>query len=227
MTAVERDFGSGPLSQLAGSVHRHVVLGGCLLVACLPTLVVAMVLGGSPRGLPWAVVAQLPVAPALSAGLYAVRGWRRDDEAGPGQLFWRGYRMNAADVLRWWAPAVAVLAVLATNAVNPGAVAIGSALGVVSIVVGALVLLWSGHALVISSFFTFRTRDVARIAVVELFSQWRVTAVYLSLLVVAVGVMLVGTEATLIVLAWALVSMLEHVSRPVRADVTRQFTVDD
>lgn len=224
---MERDFGTGPLSQLAGSVYRHGVLALCLVLACLPTLVAAMLLGGSPRGLPWVVVAQLPVAPALSAGLYAVRGWRREDEAGPAQLFRRGYRMNVVDVLRWWAPTVAVLAVLATNVVNPGAVAIGSALGVVSLVVGALVLLWAGHALVVSSFFTFRTRDVARIAVVELFAQWRTTLVYLSLLIVAGGVLLIGTEVTLLVLSCAFVSVLEHSTRGVRDDVARRFTVDD
>ena len=227
MTAVDREFGNGPLSQLAGAVHRHVVLALCLALACLPSLVVAVLLGGPGRSLPWVVVAQLPVAPALAAGLYAVRGWRRDDEAGPATTFWRGYRLNALDVLRWWAPAVAVLAVLATNAANPDAVAIGSALRLVSLVTSVLVLLWAGHALVVSSFFAFRTRDVARIAVVELFSQWRTTLVYLSMLVVAVGVAYLGTEVALLLLAWALISMLEHVSRPVRDDVTGRFTVDD
>jgi len=224
---MEREFGTGPLSQLTGSVYRHAILGVCLALACLPTLALTTLLSGSTGNVPWVVLAQLPTAPALSAGLYAVRGWRRGDDIGTWTLFWHGYRLNALDVLRWWAPAVAALAVLATNAANPDAVAIGSALRVVSLVVGALVLLWAGHALVVSSFFSFRTRDVARIAVVMAVSQWRVTLVYLSMLVVAAGVAYIGTEVALLLLAWALVSMLEHVSRPVREEVTRRFTVDD
>jgi uncharacterized membrane protein YesL len=224
---MEREFGTGPLSQLTGSVYRHAILAVSLVLACLPTLVVTTLLSGSTRNVAWLVLAQLPAAPALSAGLYAVRGWRRGDDVGPGSLFWRGYRLNAADVLRWWAPAVAVLAVLATNAANPETVAIGSVLAVVSLVVSALVMLWAGHALVVSSFFSFRTRDVARIAIVVAFSQWRVTLVYLSMLVVAAGVLYTGTEAALLLLAWALVSMLEHVTRPVREEVTRRFTVRD
>jgi hypothetical protein len=227
VTAMEREFGTGPLSQLTGSVYRHAILAVWLGIACLPTLAVTTLLSGSTRNVAWVVLAQLPVAPALSAGLYAVRGWRRDDDVGPGTLFRRGYRLNALDVLRWWAPALVALAVLATNVANPGAVAIGSALGVVSLVVSALVLLWAGHALVVSSFFSFRTRDVARIATIVAFSQWRVTLVYLSMLVVAVGVLYIGTEASLLLLAWALVSMLEHVTRPVREEVARRFTVGD
>lgn len=226
MTAVERDFTTGPLSRLAESVHRHAVLGLCLAIAGTPTLLASMFLGSATRGLAWIVIAQLPVAPALSAGLYAVRGWRRDDDAGPAHLFWRGYRRNTVDVLRWWVPVLALLFVLATNALNPGAVSIGPSLQVVSLAAGAVILLWSGHALVTSSFFTFRTRDVVRIAIVEMFSQWRVTLVYLSLLIVAAGVMLAGTEVALLVLAWGMVSVLEHVSRPVRADVARRFTID-
>ena len=47
------------------------------------------------------------------------------------------------------------------------------------------------------------------------------------MLVVAAGVLYVGTEAALLLLAWALVSMLEHGTRPVREEVTRRFTVGE
>ena len=98
---MDREFGTGPLSQLTGSVYRHAILAVSLGLACLPTLAVTTLLSGSTSNVPWVVLAQLPVAPALSAGLYAVRGWRRGDDVGTGTLFWRGYRLNALDVLRW------------------------------------------------------------------------------------------------------------------------------
>jgi len=60
-----------------------------------------------------------------------------------------------------------------------------------------------------------------------LVAQWRVTLVHVSLLVVAVGVTTFGSDVILALSAWALVSLLEAVSRPVVADVTARFTRHD
>lgn len=223
-TGAGGDFGQGPLSQLAGAVYRHAVLGVCLAVACVPTLLVGAALGRGPGAAPWLVLAQLPVAPALAAGLYAVRAWRQDLDTGPLAAFARGLRADVADVLRWWLPTLLALAVLVTN-VAVGAAAVGApALRGVSTVVAVVVLLWSGHTLVISAVMRFRTRDLAVIALLTLVRHWRVTLTMVSLLVVALGVVYVGSEVALALLAWAFVSVLEHVSRPLRADVETRFT---
>src|SRR5690606_40979335 len=58
-TGAGGDFGQGPLSQLAGAVYRHAVLGVCLAVACVPTLLVGAALGRGPGAAPWLVLAQL------------------------------------------------------------------------------------------------------------------------------------------------------------------------
>ncbi|GAA1989936.1 hypothetical protein GCM10009718_29530 [Isoptericola halotolerans] len=219
------EHGSGPLSQIAGAVFRYTVLGLCLVVTCAPTLVVIVLLGQGSSTVPFQVLALLPVAPALSAGLWAVRGWQQDADASAFLLFVRGCRRNVGDVLRWWVPTLAVGGVLGANValadVVPGAELVRG----LSIVVAVLLPLWSGQMLIVTTFFAFRTRDAARIAAAELFSSWRVTLAHVSLLVVAVGVVRLGTEALLLFCAWAFVALLEVSSRPTVRDVRVRFTV--
>lgn len=218
------EHGSGPLSQLAGVVFRYTVLGVCLVVTCAPTLVALVLLGLAGAAAPFGVLALLPVAPALSAGLWAVRGWQRDPESSALGLFVRGYRRNVGDVLRWWVPAVVVGAVLAVNVAMADVVPAGEPVRGLALVVAVVLVLWSGHMLIVTTFFAFRTRDAARIAAAELFGSWRVTLAHLSLLVVATATVRLGTEALLLFTAWAFVALLEVTSRPVAVDVRDRFT---
>ena len=219
--------GTGPLSQLAGAVYHHMALGVWLVLGCAPTIAVLTLLAPAPTNVPFFVLAQLPVAPLLSAGLFAVRAWRADPEDGPFALLRRGLRVNALDVLRWWVPALLVATVLAVNVWASDTVAGAQVIRPIAAVAGVLLVLWAGQMLVVTTFFSFRTRDAARVAVVMLAAQWRVTLVHVSLLVVAVGVTTFGSDVILAMSAWAFVSLLEAVSRPVVADVTARFTRHD
>jgi len=219
--------GTGPLSQLAQAVYNHMALGVCLVLGCAPTVVTLTLLAPAPTNVPFFVLAQLPVAPVLSAGLFAVRAWRADPEDGPFALFWRGCRANTRDVLRWWVPALLVATVLAVNLWASDTVAGVQVIRPMAAVAGVLLVLWAGQMLVVTTFFSFRTRDAARVGAVMLVAQWRVTLVHVSLLVVAVGVTTFGSDVILALSAWALVSLLEAVSRPVVADVTARFTRHD
>lgn len=218
------DHADGPLTRVTTAIYRHLALGLCLAAACLPTLIVVTLFQPGPSSIAAFIVALLPVAPALSAGLYAVRGWRTKPDQGPFALYVHGYRQNMWDVVKWWAPLVLAGAVLGVDIVFADAVPAGGAIRGTGLVIAVALTLWSGHALVVSSFFSFRTRDVLRVAAVELFSGWRVTLGFVSLLIVAVAVVYLGTELALLLLAWAFVALYERISRPVVEDVTTRFT---
>ena len=219
--------GTGPLSQLAQAVYHHMALGVALVIGCAPTVVLLTLLAPTPANVPFFVLAQLPVAPALAAGLFAVRAWRAEPEDGPFVLFWRGYRKNVRDVLWWWVPALLAAAVLAVNVWASGTVAGGQLIRPMAAAAGVVLVLWAGQMLIVTTFFSFRTRDAARVAAGMLVAQWRVTLVHVSLLVVAVGVTTFGSDVILALTAWAFVSLLEAVSRPVVVDVTARFTRHD
>jgi len=227
MSAADASVGTGPLSQLVQAVYQHAALAACLVAGCAPTVVVLTLVSSTTTNVPLFVLAQLPVGPVLSAGLYAVRGWRAEPGGEPFALFWRGVKMNTLDVLRWWVPVLLVATVLAVDLWASETVPAAQALRPVAAVLGVLLVLATGHMLVVTTFFSFRTRDVLRVAAATLVSQWRVTLVHVSLLVVAVGITMFGSDVLLAFSAWALVSMLEFVSRPVVIAVKERFVRTD
>jgi hypothetical protein len=72
----------------------------------------------SATNAPLAALCLLPLGPALSAALFALRDRPKAEDMTPAHSFWRGYRLNAFDVLRLWTPALIVLAVIAVSLAN-------------------------------------------------------------------------------------------------------------
>lgn len=227
MTGSVATLREGPLTRFAEAVYRHIALGLCLALACSPTLIALTLIPQDAGSAALFVLAQLPVAPALAAGLYAVRTWSRDPDAGPFAPFWTGYRVNLRDVMTWWTPALLAGGVLAVNITHSATIAGVVNARSVSLVLASVLLLWCGHVLVVSAFFSFRTRDAARLGAIELVSQWRVTLAFVSLLIVAAAVVYLGSELVLLLLVWAFVVMLELVTRPLVHDITERFIAHD
>jgi hypothetical protein len=221
------EIGPGVLSRFTAAVYRYLVLGVFLAVAGVPTLLVWMLLAPAPGNVAWFVAALLPAAPALSAALYAHRAWEREPDLSPARPLFRGLRMNLRDTLAWWVPVLAVATVLAVNVLFAEQVAGGALLRPVCAVLLAVLAVWAGHLLVVSSFFSFRFRDVLRVAAAEFFLSWKASLGMLLLIAVAVGVVALASEAVLLLVAWAFALMLWVLVRPVVADVTKRFTVQD
>ncbi|OYC95252.1 hypothetical protein [Microbacterium sp. Yaish 1] len=216
------EVGRGPLSRGAAFVYRQMVLEAQLLIASLPAIVAVMLLDRDPSNIPLFVVALLPVAPALVAGVAAAMVPRTD--LSPGRHFVRAYRRDFVPTLRWAVPATVALAVLAFNLIHLDGVDGGAALRPLYGVLGLLILVWGGHMVVLTAGFEFRARDAARIAVAQLASQWRFTLGVLSLLIVAVFLAIVVSEVAVLLFLWAFAGLLALMARPLMADTARRFT---
>ncbi|GAD33026.1 hypothetical protein MTS1_00370 [Microbacterium sp. TS-1] len=216
------EVGRGPLSRGAAFVYRQMVLEAQLLIASLPSVVAVMLLDRDPSNVPLFVLALLPLAPAFVAGVAAAMAPHTD--LSPGRHFLRAYRRDLVPTLRWAVPATAALAVLAFNLIHLDGVDGGAALRPLYSVLGLLVLVWGGHMVVLTAGFDFRARDAIRVAVAQLASQWRFTLGVLSLLIVAVFLAIVVSEAAVLLLLWAFAGLLALMARPVVADTERRFT---
>ncbi|WP_051815864.1 DUF624 domain-containing protein [Glycomyces tenuis] len=221
------EIGSGPLSRLAAAVYRHLVLGVFLAVCGLPTLLLWILLSPEPSNVALFVGALLPAAPALSAALYAQRAWSTEPDLSPARPLLRGLRLNLRDTLSWWVPVLACTTVLAVNVLFADRVAGGEILRPVCVVLMVVLAVWSGHLLVVTSFFSFRARDVLRVGAAEFFLSWKSSLGILSLLVVATATVVLSSEALLLLLGWAFAAALWLVVRPVIADITERFTIHD
>ncbi|WP_169951011.1 hypothetical protein [Microbispora sp. H11081] len=221
-----RRFGQGPLSRVSALVYTLLVVEFLLLATTLPGLAGLVLLGRDAGNVPLAAACALPAGPALSAALYAVHRRRPDlTDLHPGPAFWRGYRMNVRGVLKLYVPWLAWLTVIGSTLANFGAAGVPGWWAALLAVVALATVLWGANALVITSLFTFRARDVARLAAYFLFSAPRVALGNACLLVVAGGVTFVATEAALTLLGSVFAAALLRNSRPLIAEVTARFTV--
>lgn len=221
------EVGRGPLSRGSAAIYRVLVLEGLLLLTCAPTVVLLLLLGREVSNTPLAVLALVPVAPAVVAGLSAVRSWESEADLSPARPFWRAYAREVGPTLAWWVPAVVLLAILSTNLVGMDLVPGGAALRPATVIITVLVLVWAGCMAVLQARFAFRLRDAARVAVIEMIPQWRFSLGVAGLLLVLGTVTLLSSEIVTGLLAWAAVLLLHLMARPLVTDVTERFTRDD
>ncbi|TCB98482.1 DUF624 domain-containing protein [Micromonospora zingiberis] len=224
-TATRREFGAGPLSRVAALVYTLLVVEVLLLVSAAPGLVALFALERHASNLPLVAVCAVPLGPALSAALYALHHQRLDlTELHPARLFWRGYRVNLVGSLLVWVPMLMWLAILAINLVNLPAIGLSRWWAVPLVLVAAGVALVGVNALVITSLFAFRLRDVLRLAGYFVL-RTPVVPVGTGLLLVAATVLtLVASEAALAALGSVLALALVRGGEPMITAIRREFT---
>ncbi|MGV9213874.1 hypothetical protein ACTFTM_18630 [Micromonospora sp. RB23] len=222
---VGRQIGDGPLSRFASRVYILLVVEALLLVTTVPALLPLLLLDRDPSNLPLVALLLTPVGPAASAALYALRHQRPDlTDLRPAALFWRGYRGNAGGALRVWAPTLLWLTVLALNLAYRETVGLPSWWVVPLVLVAVGVTLCALNALVITSLFEFRTRDVLRLAVHFLVRTPGVTAGNALLLAAAAGITAVFSEAVLALLASVVALGVLLVADPMVHLIRKEFT---
>ena len=221
----EYRWGSGPLGRASALIYTVLVVEFFFLVTALPGLVPLLLLDRHPSNLPLVALGLVPLGPALSAMLFALRNRSRDlTELHPAAAFWRGYRLNFGPILRLWLPWLVGMTAIALNLAYFGAAGVPGWWAALLIVVAVGGTLWMVNVLVITSLFAFRARDVARLASYFLARTLRATVGNACLLIVAAGVVFYASEAVLALLAWAFGQFLLLNSRSTIAEVTDRFT---
>ncbi|GAA2236396.1 hypothetical protein GCM10010413_40880 [Promicromonospora sukumoe] len=219
-----REFGEGVLGRATALVYWHLVVELLLVVAVLPGALASLLLERTPGNAVLFALCLLPVGPAVSAGLFALRDRTRAEGLTPAASFWRGYRLNWKDALKVWVPALAAGVVVVLGLANVGAGGVPGWYAGVLVVVGAGLALWTVNALLVVSFFGFRTRDVVRLAAHYLGAKPLVTLGSLSLLVLAGGIVVLTTEAVFALVAVVWLALVLRNAGPVLADVEARFT---
>jgi len=218
------EVGTGPLSRGASVVLWALVISALVVLTGGLPLALVPFLGGSAANVWVVAVLFVPLGPALAAAVFAWRRFLADRDLRPAGHFWRGYRVNALDVLRWWVPTVAVLAVIGFSLAHLDAAGVPAGYGVVLVVVAGAVLLWAVVALALSSHLSLRTRDVARLSAYYLGARPLVALGCLSLLVLAAGIVLLTSDWVLVALAGLLALAVTTTTEPVVRDATARFT---
>nr|WP_230416481.1 DUF624 domain-containing protein [Micromonospora tarapacensis] len=205
-------------------VYSLLVVELLLLLCAAPGLVALFALERHASNLPLVAGCAVPFGPALSAALYALHHQRLDlTDLRPGRLFWRGYRANLAGSLLVWVPMLLWLAVIAVNLVNLPAAGVPRWWPVPLVLVGAGLSVVGVNALVITSLFTFRLRDVLRLAGYFVLRTPVVALGTALLLGAATLLTLVASEAAPAALASVLALALVRGGAPMIAVIREEF----
>jgi len=226
MTDEQSAAGEGPLIRITGGLYWLAIVTLLLALTALPTVVIVFLLDRSASNLPFVALAAIPLGPALSAALYATRARAGADDLTPTRSFWHGYRINWADVLRVWAPALVVLGVIGYLLGNVTAAGLSEVYVAVLTGIAALVAVWAMHATAISSFFGFRTRDVARLSVYYLARKPGASFGVLALLVIALGIVWFTSDVVLVAVGGIWVELWYRLGLPMLDDVRARFTAE-
>lgn len=219
------EVGRGFLAQGSAHVYRSLVLQLLCTLAVAPGLAVLVLVTADVSNAPLLGLALNPVAPALSASLYAWQHSSREDDLQPARHFRAGYRANLGPVLAWWLPVLAVLTVLMVDLAHLGALASGVLLAVLSVATvaaAALVVVAAAYALVITSLFRVRTRDLVRLLPYYL-RRPGLGVASLALVFSGLGPAVVVSPWLLLVLPVPATMILLHFARPVVADIKENF----
>ena len=218
------EVGAGPLSRGAAVILWVLVISALTALTGGLLLVLVPFLRADAANAWLAALLAVPVGPALAAAMFAWRRFLEERDLAPARHFWRGYRLNALDVLRWWVPTLAALAVIAFSLAHLDASGVPSGYGIVLVVVAVGLALWAVTALALSSHLSLRTRDLARLATYYLAAKPLVTLGVLSLVVLAVGIVLFTSDWVLVLLAGPLAFAVVTTTEPVVSDATARFT---
>lgn len=220
------EVGTGPLARASAAVWWFLVVSALVVLTGGLPLGLLVVLAWDPGNAPLIAAAFVPLGPALAAAVFAWRRFLADRDLQPARHFWRGYRLDALDVLRWWVPTLAVLALLVLGIGVVDATGMPGAYAVVLLLLAVALLLWAANALVLSATLSLRTRDVARLAAYYLAARPRVTLGSLSHLVISGGVVLLTSDWVLVALAGTLAFAVTVNAEPVLRDAAERFTRD-
>ena len=223
--AATREFGTGPLSRVSALVYALLVTEGLFLLTTVPGLAPLLLLDRDASNLPLDALCLVPVGPAASAALFALHRRQPDlADLHPAATFWRGYRLNAAGALRVFVPWLAVATMVAMTLAHRRADGVPGWWTVLLVVIAVTATLWLVNALVITSLFTFRTVDVARLAAYFLGRTPLVTLGNAGVLLAAALITAYGTEALTALLVSAFGLLLLNTSRGMTEHVRRDFT---
>lgn len=216
----KREFGQGPLYRVTAAVYGLLATSACFLIACLPFIAAVLL----TRLAVVIVVAGFSIGPAWVAVLYVMRAYAASRDIEPVRLFWRGYRASWRQALIFFVPYFSLVMILGFDVFGtPGT---QGPLRWLLIVLGALGLLWGSTVLLIISNFSFRLRDVLRLAVYGLIRSPRWLIADAALLVVTAGIVTAWSEAAAGVLAAPIALFAVLNSRPLTDRLRAEFTAE-
>ena len=176
-----------PRNTFSNGLWWFVMVQAGLLVTLLPTGVVFAAVEPTVATVALYGVAALPVGPALQAGMFALRRPEASIRQHPWSRYWEGWRLGWRQSLVVWAPVVVLVGVVQAASAVMDADAIARPLVIVGLILGGVAGVIAVGTLSVIATFSFRTRDVPRVALFAMGSKPFSTAGLIGVVFVVVA----------------------------------------
>ncbi|MBO0595464.1 hypothetical protein I2485_10575 [Nesterenkonia sp. E16_7] len=210
---------NGPLSRVTNFVYRLLIIELGFVLATAPALIGIFLLEPDASNIPLYAVCALLFGPAITAGVYA---WRTDHDVVPWLRFWKGWVDGLGQSLMIWVPAVALLGLAAFNAayaqVGIGFIVAGIVLGVAGVIAAVT-------ALVVIANFSFRSRDLFKVALYGAASAPLAALGIISMIVLTGGLIVVVSDWLPVFLASFLLLLLARTVTPMLHQIQSDLVV--
>lgn len=210
---------NGPLSRVTNFVYRLLIIELGFVLATAPALIGIFLLEPDASNIPLYAVCALLFGPAITAGIYA---WRTDHDVVPWLRFWKGWVDGLGQSLMIWVPAVALLGLAAFNAsyaqVGIGFIVAGIVLGVSGVIAAVT-------ALVVIANFSFRSRDLFKVALYGAASAPLAALGIISMIVLTGGLIVVVSDWLPVFLASFLLLLLARTVTPMLHQIQSDLVV--
>ncbi|MFC8682846.1 glycosyltransferase [Microbacterium ureisolvens] len=215
----------GILGRATGVVYWYLLVEACFLLAAAPAFIGMLLLERDASNVPLYALCLIPVGPAFSAAMSTIAA--RSDELTVWPQFWKAYARNVVDVLWVWVPALALAAVLGITVAYGATAGVDGFFVVAAVVFLVILALWAANALVIASFFSFRARDIARLALYYLAARPLVTLGAFSYLLIAAAIVTFTSDWVLALLGVFFAAFAVVNAKSMTTDIRARFVAPE
>ncbi|KAB8130999.1 DUF624 domain-containing protein [Gracilibacillus oryzae] len=173
-------------------------------------------------------IASIPTGPAIAALCHALSKLVREKEVAPVADFIHAYRNNFKDVLKVWLPIliVAFILVIDIQYFNQNPTLFYQILNGIFLVALLILSVFTFYALIITSHYQFRIRDVYRLSVYYIFMRFKITSGNICIVFLTLVLMFFTSDFIIFllfsVIAWLLMANTQGIIEDVKLNFVKE-----
>lgn len=221
----KKEFGEGAFFSIGNHIYALLMTNLYFIICNILFLFFFIGLKPSFSNLLIYFLALIPSGPAISALFYSVGKLLRKKEISPSKDFFKGYKRNFKDTMKFWLPLLLVSYILLVD-LQYFISKSGMAYLLLSIVFAAgIILLFacSLYLFMVNVDFKFRTRDLWKLSAYYLFIRAKITFGNIGIIIVALFICYISSFLLLLLLVSLVCFLFAMNSRPVLEDIQSNF----
>lgn len=174
-------------------------------------------------------VALIPAGPAFAALCHTLSKLNREKEVAPFFDFFHAYKTNFTDVLKVWMPILVVFFILVIDIqyFNQNPTILNQVLNGIFLIALFIIAIFSFYALIITTHFKFRIRDIYRLSAYYIFMRLKITTGNMGIVFLTIVLMFFTSDFIILFISSLVAWILMINSNQILDDVKDRFVRKD